>query len=130
MAFALGDYRVEGQPGASVRIYGSDSEEPLKTWENAQLCSASQYEGRLLVALSEIGGENRNARRYYSLLLDENLNEIAEMDAACEVLPDGTLFADDYKGNLIRSGVKSLPELRDLAKNALNRAENGGLETE
>ncbi|MBQ9617998.1 MAG: hypothetical protein IJR48_06485, partial [Oscillibacter sp.] len=52
-----------------------------------------------------------------SVILDGNLEEVAELSNLSDILPDGTLVFDDTFGNLRQSRIYSIQELMDRAKN-------------
>ena len=52
----------------------------------------------------------------YGLLLNENLEILAELPELCDVLADGRLVFDDGKGNLRQSQMYSVEELLELAE--------------
>ena len=53
----------------------------------------------------------------YGLLLDGDLNTLADLPDLCDILPDGTLVFDDTRGNLRQSRIYSMQELIALANN-------------
>lgn len=53
----------------------------------------------------------------YGLILDENLETLAELPNLCDILEDGTLIFDDMRGNLRQSRIYSTQELIALGEN-------------
>lgn len=53
----------------------------------------------------------------YGLLLDKNLETLAELPNLCDILEDGTLIFDDMRGNLRQSRIYSTQELIALGEN-------------
>jgi hypothetical protein len=51
----------------------------------------------------------------YGLLLDENLETLAELPNLCDITAEGTLVFDDMRGNLRQCKLYSLDELLQLA---------------
>ena len=50
----------------------------------------------------------------YGLLLDGELNILADLPGLCDILPDGTLLFDDMRGNLRSSPIYTLDQLRAM----------------
>ena len=115
--FLTEDYRVVCDPDGTVRISdrgcGTLLDLPNGTLSDVrELLCVSQYQSQLLVAFLD------NHDRVRSLLLDAGLNVCAEMTGVCETLADGTIYADDRQGHIVKSAVRSLEELRELAQSS------------
>ena len=80
--------------------------------EERILTYASELDGKLILSLRTSGKEK------YSLLLDEDLNVIADLPQPCEAMPggsDNSLIFDDEQGRLLKGSFVSLEDLRTRA---------------
>lgn len=57
----------------------------------------------------------KGSDKFGALLLDEELQVVAELPWLTDVLPDGTVYFDDRRGQIRETHVYSLPELEALA---------------
>ena len=131
MRFATEHYIVRSKTGGTVEIYDKNgrlilvpegqnegttpSTRPQAAWKQDFLCGASEYRGYLLLSLRQDGNSDNN-ETCYSLLLDQNMNEIARLSGSCEVLADGTLFVDDCQGSILQGRVYTQEELMNEAR--------------
>ncbi|MBR4544510.1 MAG: protein kinase [Oscillibacter sp.] len=105
--FQTENFRVEYSHGQSSKIYHKNrfikelSEQPIYV---------SEYQGQLLISVLNANGER------HSLLLDKHGKRLADFSGDCEIIPDGTLFADTQQGYILRERVLSLDELRRKAQ--------------
>lgn len=109
--FETEKYRVESRFHQAPEVYDRNSGELIGTLEeNGGLTYVTQVGDYLMTEYLITGQQKR-----YGLLLDENLEPIAELPGLCDVFPDGTLVFDDRRGSLLKSHIYSLDELMELA---------------
>lgn len=103
--------------GWFVRQTGDDAIEisykrKSKKMGGVQLACASETKGKLILSLKT--GETQ-----YGIILDKQLDEIANLPGFCEATPDGMLLFDDQQGNLRKGPLYSVEDLRTLANQKL-----------
>lgn len=109
--FETEKYRVESRFHEAPEVYDKNSGELIGTLEeNDSLTYVTQVGDYLMTEYLITGQQKR-----YGLLLDENLETIAELPGLCDVFADGTLVFDDRRGSLLKSHIYSLDELMELA---------------
>ena len=104
---------LHGRP----KVYDKSGEKLLAELEDAFLAYAVQINDCLLTDYVTAEGDR------YSLLLDANLEVIAELPDLCDVLPDGTVVFDDTVGDLRQSRIYAIEELIAIAKQEYEEAE-------
>ena len=122
----VGAFHVKYQRKEGTTVYRGKNR-LIASYPDELVC-ASEYQGQLLISL--LSGTDyyiRSNAKNYSVLLDEVGNTLAEYPGTdCEVMPDGTLFADDHNGNILRESVWSVAELRESAQGRIISAQDGG----
>lgn len=73
-----------------------------------------------LTYLTQVGNHvvveyfTKGNEKFGALLLDEDLQVVAELPWLTDVLPDGTVYFDDRRGQIRKTHIYSLPELLEL----------------
>ena len=121
------DYRLIYRPsGGTVEIYKRDGSELLKSQPvDGILADAFQSEekpGILLISL--LSRDNDSQSRIYNrpsvLLLNKDLEVIAELSGAYMILADGALYCDDGESALLEGKIYDREDLAEIADRAVN----------
>ena len=112
--FQTADYLVVSNNRGAPEIYDASGENLLKIMEGTNhLAYARQIGDYLILHYNAI---EEDQQKFYGLLLDRNLETVAELPQLCDYLPDGTLIFDDMFGNLRQSRIYSIDELISTAR--------------
>ena len=115
LVFETPDYRVVAVNYGAPEIYRAGTDELLRTVDGVTyLRYATQVDDYLILQYAAL---NKTEVLQKSVILDGNLEEVAELSNLSDILPDGTLVFDDTFGNLRQSRIYSIQELMDRAKN-------------
>ena len=106
------DYVVETPLHGAVTAYRQDGTAIEGLEREGFLYDAIQVKDALITLYLTTDNER------YGLLMNGNGEILADLPQLSDVLPDGTLIFDDFRGNLYQSGIYSLDELLSLAKDA------------
>ena len=111
--FLTKDYKVVTVDRGAPQIYDAATGEALKTLDSlSHVTYVTQVGDRLILQyMADIGGERKSG-----VILDKNLEAIAELPDISDILPDGALIFDDTFGNLRRSRIYSIQELISMGK--------------
>ncbi|MBQ6207536.1 MAG: serine/threonine protein kinase [Oscillospiraceae bacterium] len=113
--FTTPDYRVVSVNHGAPQIYRAGADELLRSVDDVtHLRYAVQVDNYLIL---QYGALTKTQELHKGLILDGNLEKIAEFSNLSDILPDGTLIFDDTFGNLRRSRIYSIQELMDKARN-------------
>lgn len=108
--FETEDYRVTWTLGQPPEIYQGDT--LLKTLSSITHPAYAAQVGDCLI----IQYTTMESGKQLAVMLDGNLEEIANLPDLSDILPDGTLIFDDHFGNLRKSRIYSIDELISMAK--------------
>ena len=110
--FLTDRFRIEAPLHGTPIVYDRESGEKIRELEDEDyLTYVTQVGDSLITQYVSTQGQR------YGLLLDQNLEVIADMPNLCDILPDGTLIFDDMRGNLRQSRIYSIQELLASVEN-------------
>ena len=110
--FQTDKFRIERPLHGTPTVFDKSTGEQVGTLESdAYLTYVTQVGEYIVTEYMTTQGER------YGLLLDGDLQTLAELPNLCDITPDGQLLFDDMKGNLRRSRIYSMQELCTLATN-------------
>lgn len=110
--FTTADHVILSVNHGAPEIYEPDGETLVKRMEGRTHLAYAYQTGDNLILIFNLQEEDRRE----GVLLDRNLDEIAELPLLNDVLPDGTLIFDDTLGNLRQSRIYSIEELITMAE--------------
>lgn len=113
--FATEHYRIVSRLNEPLQVYDKETERLVTQLnQDANLTYVTQLDGCLMMEYVSTELER------YGVLLDEDLQTLAELPGLCDVYGDTAVF--DYQDGTIRSSrIYSLDELTDLANGLRNR---------
>lgn len=110
--FTTDSFRIERPLHGTPTVYDIVTGEQIGTLEDdAYLTYVSQVGEYIITEYMTAHGKR------YGLLLNEDLETLAELPNLCDITPDGRLIFDDMKGNLRQCRIYSAQEILALAKN-------------
>ena len=112
--FLTRDYKIVSVNHGAPQIYSAATGELLKTLDNVTFLMYATQVGDCLILQYTAGGTQEEIS--LGLMLDKNLETIAELPEISDILPDGTLIFDDMLGNLRYSPIYSIQDLMSMAK--------------
>ena len=105
-------FRITSPLHGTPAAYDRESGELVRELEpDAYLTYVTQVGDYVVTEYISAHGER------YGLLLDGDLNTLADLPDLCDILPDGTLVVEATLGNLRQSRIYSMQELIALANN-------------
>ncbi len=109
--FLTDDFRIERPLHGTPAVYSRKSSALVKELESEDyLAYVTQTGDYIITEYMTAHGER------YGLLLDENLETLAELPNLSDILEDGSLVFDDMSGNLRGSRIYTLQELVTYAE--------------
>lgn len=109
-------YRIESPLHGTPDVYDRQSGEWLGTLESeAYLTYVTQVGAYVITEYLSQNGDR------WGLLLDEQLQTLAELPQLCDILRDELIF-DDQLGNLWQSRIYSIEELQEMANQVLEES--------
>lgn len=109
--FLTASYRITSSLHQAPVVFARDTGKQAAVLESEDYLTYVTQEGDYLIT-EYVSSEGER----YGLLLDENLQILAELPKLCDVI-NGTLIFDDESGNLRQSRLYSLQELTALGEN-------------